>query len=247
MNKLIMVCRQVSAVWVLFAAMLLFWQVDAVATGGAVGKAPPGDGVVATDTAKVSDRAGKLAAEAPKTPEAFLRLVREWMDDPYMDGYGFAERITGVEREKWGPFDTAWDRRDYTPAYHMRNNGLMFPVPYEIISLQITSSNHLRDIIIPSPDKTFCVSAGMVNSILGEPDRILGLLPNSLGIGVSKPTLKYLYNSEKYKLYIHFTVTKSFKDLHQFTLKQRKHMERVLSKNDCYTDLCATYMRFGAE
>ena len=194
-------------------------------------------------------RSEELAARAPKTPEEFLHLVREWMDDPYMDGYEFAERIIGVAREKWGPFNTAWGNRDFGPAYHMKNSGIHPPVPYQVIGLQITqNSNHLWDIIIHLPDKNFCVNAEMVRNILGEPNKISRKMPTKYSKKIPRytPVIYFDYKNNKYELYVRFSFPETrFGNILKLPPEKYREIRSYIKNPDNDKYICASVVRFG--
>jgi hypothetical protein len=47
-------------------------------------------------------RAQKIFEQAPKTPEELLTVIKEFMDNPNMNGYEFVENISGIDRAHWG-------------------------------------------------------------------------------------------------------------------------------------------------
>jgi len=51
----------------------------------------------------MTPRAQKIFDQAPQTPEALLKVVKEFLDTPMMNGYEFVERISGVDRQHLGP------------------------------------------------------------------------------------------------------------------------------------------------
>ncbi len=52
---------------------------------------------------KETARSKKILAEAPKTLEELLKVIKEFMDNPDMNGYEFVEDISGIDRLHWGP------------------------------------------------------------------------------------------------------------------------------------------------
>ena len=71
---------------------------------------------VSNKEAEFSLRAQQIMAEAPKTPEELLRVIKDFMDHPNMDGYDFGEKISGIDRANWGPANTEFaEFKSYTP------------------------------------------------------------------------------------------------------------------------------------
>jgi hypothetical protein len=49
----------------------------------------------------MTQRAQQIFDQAPKTPEDLLRVIKELMDNPDINGYEFVEKVTGTDRKYW--------------------------------------------------------------------------------------------------------------------------------------------------
>ncbi|MCB2181219.1 MAG: hypothetical protein KQH63_04300 [Desulfobulbaceae bacterium] len=172
----------------------------------------------------MTPRAQKIFDQAPKTPEALLKIIKEFMDNPSMNGYEFGERVSGIDREYWGPESEGNDFRynknvlykSYAPLcgncpYSYRTAKRTLPTPYFVNDMKVVAENsHFMDISISFQTRkrlmtnmTCEMTPALVQQMLGTPTKI----------DVTSPTyerssgryyLRYYYNFGRYELSIPF-------------------------------------------
>jgi len=132
-------------------------------------------------------RAKEIWANAPQTPEALLTVLKEFMDNPKMNGFEFYEKAFGLAREEWG--EPSLDTKNgphggrlirYVPFLagagqdSLPHKWIHPPAPYTGDgSIELDENNNLRSLSISGFDKGFCVTPPLVRKILGEPERVV--------------------------------------------------------------------------
>lgn len=126
-------------------------------------------------------RAREVWANAPQTPEALLRVLKAFMDNPQMNGFELGEKILGIARENWGApysFGTYSPFRSLEPPTRYSNGKLNpnreSPVPYyfEDGNIDLDKNGDLVQFTLLNFKKTFCLTPALTRGILGEPTRI---------------------------------------------------------------------------
>ena len=132
-------------------------------------------------------RAREIWAQAPKTPEDLLRVLKSFMEYPQMSGFEIGEKIFGLDREAWGPIASVAangpgkQRKLYVPF--LRGGGQKGP-PYKQIQLPtpyyfggegditLDENDGLISLHISRFKDTFCLTPALTREILGEPTKI---------------------------------------------------------------------------
>ena len=203
----------------------------------------------------LTPRAEMLMEQAPRTPEDLLLRIRQWMADPYMDGTGFGEKITGTEKWMWGRGWLSKGRTvddnfiDYVVESNLKKIGYRHNLPYDVRSVQITYRNHLRNIHIIPRDSNFCITPALTRQLLGEPSRQRVLLKwycEDWGADLHYPVLQNDYRDKGKKFLVRIRFRLSENDLQQNPCPRYKATVDILVPDfEKDENICAKGLSFG--
>ncbi len=171
----------------------------------------------------MTPRAQKIYDHAPKTPEQLLTLIKEFMDNPDMNGYEFVEKVSGIDREHWGDarisetskggkFNLYSPLRRGNPYNQQETDKRKLPTTYFVSDIRFSSGDnvllsHLRvnfrlD-IGPLSSVALQITPTIAQNIFGEPTKIkVSSARSEYSPGFYN--LSYFYNIGKYELGISF-------------------------------------------
>lgn len=188
-------------------------------------------------------QAKKVWANAPQTPEALLRVLKEFMDNPQMNGFEFGEKISGIARGKWGAPYTAFSG-EYFPFKNLEPpsryvNGKFVPnwerpVPYYFgdSTIDLDKNGELEQVTLLGFKKNFCLTPALIREILGEPIEIS--LDDKGGLSVD---YKKSYEQRQYKIVIACSPKQAIKTINKIinTTTDNEEFPRIFEerKNSC--------------
>jgi len=175
----------------------------------------------------MTPRAQKIFDQAPQTPEALLKLTKEFMDNPNINGYEFVEKISGIDRKHWGigskrqgfGKNKSIVYQEYYPrcpkcTYNLRGEvERKLPTPYSVGEIKTNvKDDRLVDITVKFLSSVselsnidFVITPAIFREILGKPTRTYVTSPWPGGFSVGFYYLDYFYESEGYELSISFS------------------------------------------
>jgi len=205
----------------------------------------------------MTPRAQKIFDQAPQTPEALLKVVKEFLDTPKMNGYEFGEKVSGIDREHWGEPSTVPYKNShflmYFPfgthsPYHYRNQKLTPPTAYVSSNIKISQDRLLHDLIVDMVGENFCLSPLIVQKVLGKPTKINVMTP--CHEFASCYTVLYFYTKNGYVIRITYPakdIPFNYDDLCESgfvkNTEARVKTKKELASFENHKNICATILR----
>jgi hypothetical protein len=151
--------------------------------------------------------------QAPQAPEELLRLIKEFVTKPNVNGYEFLEKVLGSPRTNWGPVRVSMKgfgkNRDieWGSVLPSRPGSEPLPVPYMVHDIKIDKQSKFLDMNLSFyRNPSFLLTPAVAQKILGSPSSIYVTSPqNEFSMG--SYNLLYTYRievSEVYELQIYF-------------------------------------------
>jgi hypothetical protein len=174
-------------------------------------------------------------ANAPQTPEALLRVLQEFMDNPKMNGFEIGERILGIAREYWGaPYSVGVysPTKILEPPTPYTKDGKIIPrkrppIPYSFEDgiIELDKNSDLLDITLLKFKDGFCLTPALTREMLGEPESI------NMDEGGLSLSYKIISAQKKYSVLI------SYKTMHWQVPKVRNYTHTIIKEKQKFSQI----------
>jgi hypothetical protein len=157
-----------------------------------------------------TSRAREIQANAPKTPEELLIVLKAFFANPDMDGYDFGEKAIGVDKANWGkgieyqlPFGGGPVIKSISFAIGCFTQTP--PVPYQFSTIKLDEQNKLLsfELIHLAQSPNFLLTPAITKKFIGSPTELQITDPTDEFSG-GMYYVRYYYKIGTYNLSISF-------------------------------------------